>query len=153
MDKFITKLNNWSSEFLDKSDEFIVEIESKPPYSKYKIVIDGVKPVSINRCSELSKHLSKLIDEDAELPENKGFTLEVSSPGADKPLKLFNQYFKHIGRQLEIETKSKTKLTGTLKNIENNEIILEISISKKESREEKIEFKNIEKAIVKISFK
>ena len=153
MDKFTTKLNNWSTDFLDKSDEFIVDIESKPPFSKYKIVIDGVKPVSINRCSELSKYLSRLIDEDTELLENKGFTLEVSSPGADKPLTLLKQYFKHIGRQLEIETKNKTKLTGTLKNIENTEIILDIIISKKERREEKIEFKNIEKAIVKISFK
>lgn len=153
MEKLTFKLNNWSSEFLTGSEEFIIEIESKPPFSKYKIVIDGIKPVSISRCSELSKFLSKKIDEDTEIDSNKGFTLEISSPGADKPLILLNQYYKHIGRKLEIVTKEKIKLNGVLKSIENNAIFIEKNISKKETAIEKIDFNNIEKALVIITFK
>ncbi|MCC6720802.1 MAG: ribosome maturation factor RimP [Bacteroidia bacterium] len=153
MERLSTKLKTWTSDFLENSEEFLIDIESKPPNSKYKIVIDGIKPVSIYRCSELSRHLSKLIDEDKEIEDNKGFTLEVSSPGAEKPLKFLNQYFKHIGRKLEVEKKDKTKITGVLKSIESSELVIEKNVSKKETTEEKIEFNNIEKAIVIITFK
>ncbi|NUM31284.1 MAG: hypothetical protein HUU47_03050 [Bacteroidetes bacterium] len=153
MEKLTSKLQNWVTEYLNGSDDFIIEIESKSPFKKYKIVIDGIKPVSISRCSELSKFLSKKIDEDTEINSSAGFTLEVSSPGADMPLKLLNQFYKHIGRKIEIVTKEKIKYCGELKSIENNNIFIERKVSKNETATEKIEFNNIEKALVIITFK
>ena len=85
--------------------------------------------------------------------EEDYFTFEVSSPGADRPLKLPKQYFKHIGRQMEVETLDEKKLGGILKTVDENKISLAIEVSKKETKDEQIEFKNIKEANVIISFK
>jgi len=153
MVNLVSKLKEWSSDFLEGSDEFLVEVENKEGSSKFRIVIDGLEPISITRCAELSRHVSKLIDEDTSLGEDDYFTFEVSSPGADKPLKLLKQYYKHLGRQIAIETKEEQKLTGTLKAVDGDNIIVTTIISKKETVEEQIAFKNIKEANIIISFK
>ena len=101
----------------------------------------------------LSRYLSKQMDEDESLDEDDYFTFEVSSPGADRPLKLPKQYFKHIGRQLEVETSDGEKLTGSLVSVDEVKISIEAEVSKKETAIKDIDFKYIKEANVIISFK
>ena len=77
----------------------------------------------------------------------------MSSPGADRPLKLPKQYFKHIGRQLEVETSDGEKLTGSLVSVDEVKISIEAEVSKKETAIKDIDFKDIKEANVIISFK
>lgn len=100
----------------------------------------------------ISRYLSKQMEEDSSLDEEDYFTFEVSSPGADRPLKLPKQYYKHIGRKLAIETIDEQKFEGTLKNVDEDKIDIAIVVSKKETIEKGIEFKNIKEANVIISF-
>ena len=131
----------------------MVYVENKPGSSKYRILIDGMEPISIKQCADLSRHVSNLIDEDTSLNEDEYFTFEVSSPGADKPLKLLKQYFKHIGRQLQVTTNDAKSITGKLEAIEGETLVFLTQISKKETAQVRIEFKDIKEANVIISFK
>ena len=53
------------------------------------------------------------------------FSLEVSSPGVDEPLKLKRQYIKNIGRYLEIDTTEGNHLEGKLLMADESAIELE----------------------------
>ncbi len=153
MVNLISKLKDWSTDYLQGSDEFLVDIENKPGSSKYRVVVDGIESITIKRCAMLSRYLSKQMDEDESIDEDDYFTFEVSSPGADRPLKLQKQYYKHIGRQLEVETLDGEKSTGSLISVDEDKISIEVEVSKKETAAKDIEFKNIKEANVIISFK
>ncbi len=153
MVNLVSKLKDWSTDYLQGSDEFLVDIENKPGSSKYRVVVDGIESITIKRCAMLSRYLSKQMDEDESIDEDDYFTFEVSSPGADRPLKLQKQYYKHIGRQLEVETLDGEKSTGSLISVDEDKISIEVEVSKKETAAKDIEFKNIKEANVIISFK
>ena len=153
MVNLVSKLTEWTSEFLLGSEEFLVDVENKPGSSKYRVLVDGIEGITIKRCAQISRYLSKQMEEDSSIDEEDYFTFEVSSPGADRPLKLPKQYFKHIGRQMAVETLDEKKLTGTLKTVDEDKISIAIEVSKKEIADEQIEFKNIKEANVIISFK
>jgi ribosome maturation factor RimP len=148
-----SKLRQWSEDFLAGSDEFLVDVENRTGSTVYRIYIDGMVGISVLRCAELSRHLSKLIDEDTSLEDADYFTMEVSSPGADKPLKLIKQYHKHIGRQLEVETTAGEVFEGTLEAVEGETINVLTKISKKETLLKQVNFNDIKEAKVIISFK
>jgi ribosome maturation factor RimP len=66
----------------------------------------------------------KQIEESGFFPNND-FSLEVSSPGLDEPLKLHRQYLKNMGRDVEVVMKDGIKHEGKMVSVLENEIIIE----------------------------
>lgn len=126
--------------------------------------MDCEGPLQMNVLTSFSRHINTLVDE-GEFGEKK-FTLEISSPGADKPLVDLRQFHKHLTRNFEIEEKSGNKFIGKLVSIEDNKLTFELFDPKKKKPhpmapkpvEEpiptaEIEFSEIASALVQISFK
>jgi ribosome maturation factor RimP len=83
------------------------------------------------------------------------FSLEVSSPGIDKPLKLQRQYLKNIGRDVEVLFNDDSKKTGTLLQVSDEDIILEETTGKGKkavTTQLVIPFSNIKTTTVQIKF-
>ena len=83
------------------------------------------------------------------------FSLEVSSPGVDKPLKLHRQYLKNIGRNIEVTFNDGSKKEGKLLQATNEDIILEQingKGKKAETQQLVIPFSNIKTTTVQIQF-
>lgn len=131
---------------------FLVGFSKKGSANQYKLTffVDGDKGMSIDNCASISRKLSRLIEE-RDLIDGP-YIIEVSTPGADQPLKLRRQYNKHIGRKMEVILTNKESYIGTLLKVEESGIMLE-EIKKKDKKEHHILFENIKKAKVKISFK
>lgn len=138
---------------LAEPDYFLIDIKVKPT-NNIKVFIDGDKGVSIEKCVYFNRQLYKKIEE-AHLFPDGNFSLEVSSPGVDKPLKLHRQYLKNIGRNVEITFNDGSKKEGKLLQATNQDIILE-QISGKGKKAEKqqlvIPFSNIKTTTVQIQF-
>ncbi len=121
---------------------------------KIIVWLDGDAGVSIEKCAEVSRFLGKHI-EDHNLIES-AYTLEVSSPGIDQPLKLFRQYKQHIGRNLRVVLTDGSTKTGKLEDLKEASIVLNETIKGKKKDPNapltEIETKNIDKAFVLISF-
>ena len=116
-------------------------------------MVDGDKGISIDDCAELSRELSKVLDESNLIPD--AFVLEVSTPGLDQPLKSKRQYVKNIGRNVRVKTKEKT-VDGKLITVEDEkiEILQQVGIGKKkEEKRIEISFKDLDKTFVLVSFK
>jgi ribosome maturation factor RimP len=67
-----------------------------------RIFIDSDRGVTLDDCSRVSRQLSAHLD--AEDPIERSYTLEVSSPGLDRPLFSERDYERFAGRQVRIST-------------------------------------------------
>lgn len=137
---------------LEDSPLFLVEVVSNSASTKFQFLVDGVDGVSIDECAKVSRKVSRMIDEQ-DLGDRR-FTFEVSSPGADRPLKLKEQYFKHVGRELMLETKSGQKERGKLLSVLENGLELELKgEKKKETQNVNLNFDEIRECRVELNFK
>ncbi|MGN7297499.1 ribosome maturation factor RimP [Ferdinandcohnia sp. SAFN-114] len=67
-----------------------------------RVFIDSEKGVDIEDCGLVSEKLSEKLDEVDPIPYN--YFLEVSSPGAERPLKKNSDFEKAIGKQVYVKT-------------------------------------------------
>ena len=102
---------------------FLVEIRIKPT-NNIKIYIDGNQGVSVDRLVKFNRQLYKQLEEEAMYPDGD-FSLELSSPGLDEPLKLHRQYLKNVGRFVEVLTLDAVKTAGKLISATETEIVVE----------------------------
>lgn len=148
-----TQITDWSNAFLPEG-LFLVGVDQKAGSQKISVFIDGDKGVDIADCQKLSRHLSEKLDELDYGAEP--YYLEVSSPGADKPLRVQRQYPKHVGRELVVKLLAETELTGRLEQVTDVGIVLALKDKKKgykDATEKAITFAEIAEASVILSFK
>jgi ribosome maturation factor RimP len=132
---------------------FLVETTIKPT-NNIKVFLDSDTGVVIEKCVAFNRQLYKLIEE-SELYPAGDFSLEVSSPGLEEPLKLHRQYVKNVGRLVEVTPVEGTVLTGVLKEVGEAQITLveeKGKNKKKEILEHIIPFDNIKTTKIQIVF-
>src|SRR3954464_14928510 len=87
--------------------QFIVDIlASLKGQKKILVLVDSDRGLHIDECAEISRKLSKALDDSGFMEEN--YMLEVSTPGVEHPLKLKRQYIKNIGRNVKVKLADKT---------------------------------------------
>ena len=139
----------------DYADCFTIEIKIGAE-NKLEVFVDSEIALDFAKCQKISRYLEAYLDENKWLSEQ--YTLEVSSPGADRPLVFLRQYQKHIGRNLEITADGNIS-EGKFVSIDNEVITLEYEVKYKEGKKNikkteqiNIPFEKIEKAMVKFIF-
>ena len=78
---------------------------------------------------KINRALYKQMEEMGLYPDGD-FSLEVSSPGIDEPLKLIRQYIKNVGRFIEVVKLDDTRLEGKLLEANEEKISIEITEGK-----------------------
>lgn len=134
-------------------DLFLVEIRIKPT-NNVKVFIDGDQGVSIEKLVQYNRRLYKQIEESGMFPSGE-FSLELSSPGLDEPLKLHRQYVKNIGRFVEVTDKEGQKKEGKLLTVTEDGIVVEEQKGKGKKMEvvtHTILFDNIKTTKIQIKF-
>jgi len=131
---------------------FLVKVILKGNSGNQKLIVllDGDNGVTIDQCSTVSRELSGMLEEQ-DLISGKYF-LEVSSAGLDFPLQSVRQYRKNIGRSLKVFLLDGKDISGELKEVTEDNIVLEEK-KKKESIQHDIKFNEINKSMVLVSFK
>jgi ribosome maturation factor RimP len=112
---------------------FLVDVRIKPT-NNVKVYIDGDQGISIEKCVQYNRALYKKLEESGLFPTGD-FSLEVSSPGLDEPLKLLRQYRKNIGRQVELVLQDGSKKEGRLLEVSEDGIIVEEIRGKNKKKE------------------
>ena len=109
-------------------DVFLVSAYIKPT-NNIKIYIDSDTGLNIDKCVKINRAMYRVIEEEGWYPDGN-FSLEVSSPGIDEPLKLIRQYKKNIGRNVEVTTIDDLKQQGRLLSVTENSITIEYTEGK-----------------------
>jgi ribosome maturation factor RimP len=114
-------------------DLFLVEVRIKPT-NNIKVFIDGDNGVSIDKLVHYNRRLYRQLEEEQMYP-NGDFSLEVSSPGLDEPLKLGRQYQKNVGRYVEVTETDGSRKEGKLIGVNEQEIVIEEEKGKNKKKE------------------
>ncbi len=93
---------------------FIVDIQVS---SKNHIAIEVDSPagVTIKECLMVSRQVEGNLDREVE-----DYSLEVASPGLDKPLRMVQQYLKNVGREVKVVTTDGNEVQGPLTAADEN---------------------------------
>jgi len=137
----------------DHPEYFRVSTRIKPT-NNIKLFLDGDNGITIEKCVFFNRKIYKLIEETGMYPEGE-FSLEVSSPGVDEPLKLYRQYLKNKGRFVEVLFNDATTKEGKLLEVAEQDIILEITTGKGKKTEIQqlvIPFNKIKSTTVQVKF-
>ncbi len=132
---------------------FLVEVKIKPT-NNIKVFIDADEGMPLSALIDYNRKLYKDIEESGLYPDGN-FSLEVSSPGLDEPLKKHRQYQKNIGRFVDIVLTDSTTKAGKLLEATQDGIVIEYETGKgkkKETIQESILFDNIKSTKIQIKF-
>ena len=91
------------------TDMFLVEVKASS--GKITVLIDKPAGITISECISLNRFLVEELENTGLLEKHE---LEVSSPGMDQPLKVFNQYLRRIGREVSVLTTDGLQHQGKL---------------------------------------
>lgn len=128
-------------EKLEDTDFFVVDLTISPN-NKISVELDGKEGFPISECINFSRQIEHNLDR-----EEEDFALEVSSPGLSKPFKVFQQYTKNIGREVNVKTLEGLKHSGVL--VLANEEMIQLKhtsmqkIEGKKKKEEIVELINV----------
>ncbi|CAK6472428.1 ribosome maturation factor RimP [Peribacillus castrilensis] len=118
-----------------------------------RVYIDKETGVDIDDCGNVSEKLSEKLDEVDPIPQN--YFLEVSSPGAERPLKKEKDFLNAIGKNVYIKTYEpildEKEFEGILTSFDGEEVTLEVRI-KTRKKTIVIPFEKVAKARLAITF-
>lgn len=118
-----------------------------------RVFIDKDEGVDIEECGLVSERLSEKLDEVDPIPYN--YFLEVSSPGAERPLKKEKDFVKAVGKNVYIKTyepiDGEKTFEGKLLAYENNSLSVEITIKTRKKAIE-IPLEKVANARLAVSF-
>jgi len=143
-------------ETIEGTDIFLVDLKISGG-NKISVLVDAIGGLPITDCMKVSRGIEHNLDR-----ESEDFSLDVSSPGLDKPLKVFRQYEKNIDRSIKVSTTEEGVFNAKILSVDEPKIELEIEeiITKCDLTEgfkkgDKINFsqEDIKEAKINISFK
>jgi ribosome maturation factor RimP len=115
-----------------------------------RVIVDKEGGVTLDDCERFSKSLGAVLDIEDPFPGS--YTLEVSSPGLDRPLKSINDFKKNKGKLARIitgeEIENQTFFIGRILEISNDSVKLLVN-----KREIDIPFEKISKARLEVELK
>ena len=103
-----------------------VEFISQGRHSVLRVYIDRPEGILIDDCEAVSRQVSGILD--VEDPISGEYTLEVSSPGMERPLFTLEQFAKHAGEQVKIRLRSpyegRRNYQGILRGVEEQDVVV-----------------------------
>src|SRR5690625_427325 len=143
-----------SKKIIDSVSELILPILLEREIELFDIeYLDKDGGIDLIECSLVSERLSKLLHEHDLIKE--GYYLEVSSPGAERPLKTKEDILQHIGHNVHVSlyapVDGEKEFEGILKSFSNDEVVIEYKI-KTRVKQVSIPYKKVAKARLAVTF-
>ncbi len=113
-------------------------------------IVDGDISLNLDQVTSVSRVISDLLDEAAFMGETP-FTLEVTSPGVDRPLTQPRHFAKNVDRLLKIVKLDGSEVTGRILSNTDQDVTLTVTV-KKETVEQTVALADIKRAVVEIEF-
>ncbi len=122
-----------ASEFLEGTDRFVVEVNTNAE-NRILVFIDSDTSVTIDHCIDLSRHIEKNLDREAE-----DFELNVSSSGVGQPFTMLRQYQKYVGKAIQVKLEDGSQKKGILQSVSETQIAFFEQAKNKNKKSKKIE--------------
>jgi len=105
-----------------------VELAGAGRHLVVRVYIDGPHGVSVDDCADVSRQLSAILDVEDPIPGH--YTLEVSSPGLDRPLVTPEDFRRHLGATIKVRLheplQGRRNFTGRLAAVADDRVVVEV---------------------------
>ncbi|MBB1258493.1 ribosome maturation factor RimP [Streptomyces alkaliterrae] len=117
-----------------------------------RVVVDSDEGVRLDACAELSRAASAALD-DSDVMGGAPYVLEVTSPGADRPLTEPRHFRRAVGRLVWLRLHDGGELTTRLLAVDEDGLDTEVpGVKGRKPTPRRLEFADIAKARVEIEF-
>ena len=103
-----------------------VEYIGQGKHSVLRLYIDSENGVTLDDCQQVSYQVSGILE--VEDPIKGQYSLEVSSPGMDRPLFTIEHFTRYVGSNVKVRLRQavlgRRKFTALIEAVENDEIVL-----------------------------
>ncbi|MFQ5780639.1 MAG: ribosome maturation factor RimP [Nitrospiria bacterium] len=129
---------------------FDMEYGGSPKGGVLRIFIDKKGGITLDDCEKVSRYLGKALDVEDLIPYR--YTLEVSSPGLNRPLKKREDFIRFAGKKVKIKTLTpignQKVFVGRLADFSEDKLLLALD----HGREQQIRFDQIAQARLEVAF-
>lgn len=146
------QISDFISPALQQAGFFLEDVNLVSPgqHRIVTVIVDGQSALNLDQVTVASKLVSELLDQAPFMGETP-FTLEVTSPGIDRPLTLPRHFAKNVDRLLKVTKLDGNVITGRILSNTETEVTLTVT-EKKEVKEVVITLPEIKRAQVEIEF-
>ncbi len=146
------QISEYITPALHKAGYFLEDVNLVSPgrHRIVTVIVDGESALNLDQVTVASKLVSELLDEATFMGETP-FTLEVTSPGIDRPLTLPRHFAKNVDRLLKVTKTDGVVVTGRILANTDNDLTLSVT-EKKDVKEVVISLGDIKRAQVEIEF-
>ncbi|MFI6651200.1 ribosome maturation factor RimP [Streptomyces sp. NPDC050529] len=138
-----------SAEQLDLEE---IEVSRAGRRRVLRIIVDSEEGVELDACADLSRAISAKLDESDAMGEDE-YVLEVSSPGADRPLTEHRHYVRATGRLARLTLNEGGELVARILAVDEEGLDLEVpGVKGRKPTSRRIAFAEIAKARVELEF-
>lgn len=137
MSKICDSVQHLIQPILDSMNIELVEVEFKKRGendSSLTVYIDKDGGVSLDDCEAVHNAIDAPLDE-LDPTSGKPYTLNVSSPGLDRPFKTLRDYRKHLGEEIEISlykpVEGNKKFDAVLDDVDDGFTSVTVTLNKK----------------------
>lgn len=117
-------------------------------HSLLRVYIDSPNGITLDDCEKASRQVGAVLD--VEDPIKGEYSLEMSSPGLDRPLFTLEHYEQFTGSKvklrLHVGIDGRRKYTGVIKGVEDEQVVIAVLENDAEKEIIRIPLQNIEKA-------
>jgi ribosome maturation factor RimP len=125
-----------------------VDLSSAGRRRVLRVAIDKDGGVTMDDIADATREVSRLLDENVDLMGEQAYTLEVSSPGVDRPLVLPRHWRRNAGRLVKVTFADGDPVTGRVRESDDTGAVLDV-----DGTERRVEYAEVKKAKVQIEFK
>ncbi|WP_371526877.1 ribosome maturation factor RimP [Streptomyces sp. NBC_01283] len=139
-----------SSKELDLEE---IEVASVGRSRVLRVVIDSDDGVDLDQIAEISREISEKLDESDAMGDGE-YTLEVGSPGAERPLTEHRHYLRAVGRLVKFQlTEGGDDLIARILEVDDEGVNLEVpGVKGRKPTARRLTFDAIAKARVEVEF-
>ncbi|WP_405998173.1 ribosome maturation factor RimP [Streptomyces sp. NBC_00829] len=129
-----------------------IEVSRAGKRRMLRIIVDSDEGATLDACAELSRTISEKLDESDAMGEGE-YVLEVSSPGADRPLTEHRHYVRATGRLVKLQLQEGEELVARILAVDDEGLDLEVpGVKGRKPTARRVPFDQIAKARVELEF-
>lgn len=124
-----------------------VDLSRAGKRSVLRVAVDKDGGVDMDDIAEATREVSRVLD-DADVMGERPYTLEVSSPGVDRPLTLPRHWRRNRGRLVKVTRAEGEPVTGRIRSSDEEAVVLVV-----DGDEVRVPYDEVRKAKVQVEFK
>ncbi len=123
-----------------------VEITPAGKRRLLRVAVDKDGGVNLDDIAAATKHVSKILD-DTDVMGEQAYTLEVTSPGIDRPLTLPRHWRRNTSRLVKLKTTGNETITGRITEAGDDSVALDVK-----GQTRTLAYADVAKAKVQVEF-